>query len=230
MKQPGNAVRTLCAAFIGTAAALWNDMAEAGPQFAAGSIIHFGGGTSIPLGHHEFCRASAIQAAECAVVTQDISPKVLTREAWQELVVVNEIINTNIRPFGDIDAYGVEEKWAYPTGNIGDCEDYVLEKRRWLIDTGHWNESQLLITVVRQSNGEGHAILTARTDQGDFILDNLVKDRVLPLAQVIKSESNPGGYTFIKIQNPEYSGRWRDVLNHYTDMNTSTTSQPKPAL
>jgi predicted transglutaminase-like cysteine proteinase len=29
-----------------------------------------------------------------------------------------------------------------------------------------------LITVVRERSGEGHAVLTVRTDRGDFILDN----------------------------------------------------------
>ena len=35
-----------------------------------------------------------------------------------------------------------------------------------------WPASALLITVVRDERGEGHAVLTARTAQGDFILDN----------------------------------------------------------
>ena len=35
-----------------------------------------------------------------------------------------------------------------------------------------WPASALLITVVRDERGEGHAVLTARTMQGDFILDN----------------------------------------------------------
>ena len=30
----------------------------------------------------------------------------------------------------------------------------------------------MLMTVVRDEKGEGHAVLTARTVQGDFILDN----------------------------------------------------------
>jgi predicted transglutaminase-like cysteine proteinase len=30
--------------------------------------------------------------------------------------------------------------------------------------------------VVRDEKGEGHAVLTARTAQGDFILDNKVED------------------------------------------------------
>jgi predicted transglutaminase-like cysteine proteinase len=32
------------------------------------------------------------------------------------------------------------------------------------------------MTVVRDDKGEGHAVLTARTVQGDFILDNKVDE------------------------------------------------------
>ena len=32
------------------------------------------------------------------------------------------------------------------------------------------------MTVVRDEKGEGHAVLTARTVQGDFILDNKIED------------------------------------------------------
>jgi predicted transglutaminase-like cysteine proteinase len=64
----------------------------------------------------------------------------------------------------------VPEVWTLPT-TYGDCEDYVLMKRQMLIDNG-WPASALLITVVRERSGEGHAVLTVRTDRGDFILDN----------------------------------------------------------
>ena len=32
------------------------------------------------------------------------------------------------------------------------------------------------MTVVRDEKGEGHAVLTARTVQGDYILDNKIED------------------------------------------------------
>ena len=70
----------------------------------------------------------------------------------------------------DIELYGVTDYWTIPTTK-GDCEDYVLLKRKLLMELG-WPASALLITVVRDERGEGHAILTARTAQGDFILDN----------------------------------------------------------
>jgi len=39
-----------------------------------------------------------------------------------------------------------------------------------------WPVSSLLLTVVRDEKGDGHAVLTARTLQGDFILDNKFED------------------------------------------------------
>ncbi len=57
----------------------------------------------------------------------------------------------------------------------GDCEDYALLKRHELMRLG-WPSSALLITVVRDERGEGHAVLTARTAGGDLILDNKVNE------------------------------------------------------
>ena len=68
----------------------------------------------------------------------------------------------------------VVEYWTIPTTR-GDCEDYALLKRKRLMELG-WPASALLMTVVRDDRGEGHALLTARTVQGDFILDNKVDE------------------------------------------------------
>ena len=46
--------------------------------------------------------------------------------------------------------------------DAGDCEDFVLLKRKKLI-AGGFSPSDLLITVVRKPDGEGHAVLTLRT-------------------------------------------------------------------
>jgi hypothetical protein len=43
-----------------------------------------------------------------------------------------------------------------------------------------WPESKLLITVVRDENNEGHAVLTVRTDEGDsFSITGVVFHREL---------------------------------------------------
>ena len=80
----------------------------------------------------------------------------------------------------DQELFGVAEWWAVPTlradgSGKGDCEDYALLKRQILIKRG-WPVSSLLMTVVRDEKGDGHAVLTARTAQGDFILDNKTSD------------------------------------------------------
>ncbi len=74
----------------------------------------------------------------------------------------------------DMELYGRDEVWAYPV-DAGDCEDFVLLKRKLLIEKG-FPVNTLLITVVRKPDGEGHAVLTVRTAQGDYILDNLNND------------------------------------------------------
>ncbi len=83
----------------------------------------------------------------------------------------------------------------------GDCEDYVLEKRRQIQALGV-PLSNLLITVVRKPDGEGHAILTVRTNKGDFVLDNL-SDRVKPWEDT--------GYWYLKRQASNHTGRWVSI-------------------
>ena len=70
----------------------------------------------------------------------------------------------------DEELYGEDEYWAFPA-DAGDCEDYVLMKKRYLEKLG-FARSALLITVVLDEKNEGHAVLTLRTDEGDFVLDN----------------------------------------------------------
>ena len=56
----------------------------------------------------------------------------------------------------DLEHWGVVERWNYPDDGHGDCEDYVLAKRRLLIQAG-WPREALLVTVVRDKRGDGHA-------------------------------------------------------------------------
>ena len=88
----------------------------------------------------------------------------------RELDAVNRSANREIAPATDLEIYGQAEYWTIPSFR-GDCEDYALLKRKRLMARG-WPASALLMTVVRDEKGEGHAVLMARTLQGDFILDN----------------------------------------------------------
>jgi predicted transglutaminase-like cysteine proteinase len=98
------------------------------------------------------------------------SPQRLT-----ELDEINRRVNRSITPEGDLKHYGVADYWTLPTDGKGDCEDYALLKRHELIKLG-WPSSALLMTIVSDEKGEGHAVLTARTAAGDFILDNKAEE------------------------------------------------------
>ncbi|MEZ2127453.1 MULTISPECIES: transglutaminase-like cysteine peptidase [unclassified Sinorhizobium] len=152
------------------------------------------GNASPPVGHYEFCKANP---TECAFAGGDAGPAILTEERWKTILKVNYTVNTTIQPMTDEQIYGVEERWAYPR-TVGDCEDYVLLKRKMLIDDG-FSPSDLLITVVLQPNGDGHAVLTVRTDRGDFVLDNM-RNKVL-----LWSDTE---YTYLKRQSADDPARW----------------------
>jgi predicted transglutaminase-like cysteine proteinase len=151
--------------------------------------------TRPPIGWVEFC---AEHASECKVAPSEPRNVVLTLRLWRELVRINQTVNADIRPMTDLEHYGVVEKWAYPDDGYGDCEDYVLLKRRMLMEAG-WPREALLITVVRETSGDGHAVLTVKTDRGDLVLDNQNE------AIVLWSES---GYRFVKRQSQSDPNVW----------------------
>nr|WP_321444094.1 transglutaminase-like cysteine peptidase [uncultured Cohaesibacter sp.] len=132
------------------------------------------GKTSAPIGHVNFCRSNPSECNKKFRVDRAVK---LTQSNWAQLININGHVNQTVRPITDSEQYREEELWTYPAG-AGDCEDYALLKRRMLINAG-WPETALLITVVKQINGDGHAVLTVRTDRGDLILDNQ-DPRILP--------------------------------------------------
>jgi predicted transglutaminase-like cysteine proteinase len=151
--------------------------------------------TRPPIGWVEFC---AEHASECKVAPSEPRNVMLTLRLWRDLVRINQAVNNNIKPMTDLEHYGMVEKWAYPDDGYGDCEDYVLLKRRMLMEAG-WPREALLITVVRETSGDGHAVLTVRTDRGDLVLDNQNE------AIVLWSES---GYRFVKRQSQSDPNVW----------------------
>jgi predicted transglutaminase-like cysteine proteinase len=157
------------------------------------------GDTLPPIGYVTFCRE---HKDECRAGRRFADRVQLSAARFRELAEVNETVNDAVAPVTDLELYGKVEMWTYPQGGKGDCEDYVLLKRRTLIERG-WPESTLLITVVRDENNEGHAVLTVRTDQGDFVLDNKRRE-VLQWAAT--------SYTFIKRQSDRNPLVWISLL------------------
>lgn len=181
-----------CAAVLNLAAsALADGRASAAQAMVTGEF------TSQPIGHYQFCK---VNPGECAQHPVDSGPERLTPKLWKRIVSVNARINRSIEPVNDIDLFGRDEVWTFPD-KAGDCEDYVLLKRRVLAQSGV-SLANLLITVVRKPDGEGHAVLTVRTDKGDYILDNLT-DAVRAFDDT--------GYRFLKRQASTDTGRWVSI-------------------
>ena len=169
------------------------------PAAGSGQMVT-GGLTSQPIGHYELCRT---RPQECASRMRDRGPQITNDSLWRKVASINLAVNRAVKPVNDRDIYGKEEVWTYPVNGVGDCEDYVLEKRRRLHAAGI-SYSNLLITVVRKPDGEGHAVLTLRTDRGDFILDNLNNE--------VKLWSHTG-YRFLKRQSTTNTGQWVSLRN-----------------
>lgn len=136
----------------------------------AATYMRVFGQAAPPYGFVQFCER---QPAECVSGSAADGRFFASPERLAELDEINRVVNTSIEPATDQELYGVEEYWTLPLNGRGDCEDYALLKRHILIERG-WPISSLLMTVVKDEKGDGHAVLTARTVQGDFILDNKV--------------------------------------------------------
>ena len=192
----GKAIGSVVAAWLclgGTADALASSLADfAGSDERA--FAPFFGRTLPPVGFVDFCGRNL---NECKPVGADARRAALSAERWAELVQVNGYVNSSIEPVTDQELYAVPERWDYPMG-AGDCEDFVLLKKRYLEGLGFPAES-LLITVVLDERGDGHAVLTVATDKGDFILDNRRSDVM---------RWSEASYHFLKRQSQEDPRLW----------------------
>jgi predicted transglutaminase-like cysteine proteinase len=130
---------------------------------------------------------------ECKVKGQS-GLAAIDENAWDVLNTVNRQINAKIAP-----AYGRAGylEWSVTT-TYGDCNDYAMQKRHALLARG-WPSSALSLAVVITPTGEGHLVLTVRTDRGDMVLDNLRPGIVM---------WNRTGYRFIKRQSNESPQYW----------------------
>ena len=164
---------------------------------ASGGSLYIAAGdvTRPPIGWVDFCGRYAPECSTTPTAARDV---VLSTKAWTDLVRINKWVNGNIKPMTDMEHWGVVERWDYPDDGRGDCEDYVLLKRRMLMQAG-WPREALLITVVRDKKDEGHAVLTVKTNRGEFVLDNQ-ESEVLSW--------NKTGYRFVKRQSQSDPNIW----------------------
>ncbi len=157
------------------------------------------GKTLPPVGFVQFCLANP---DDCKAKGGKTFKLAMSPDRWNLIYQVNTYVNGKIAPVSDQDLYGEPERWAYPI-DAGDCEDYLLLKKRYLEGLGFPPET-LLITVVLDEKGEGHAVLTVTTDGGDFILDNR-------RGEVLRWSDTP--YTFLKRQSHGDPVQWVALAN-----------------
>jgi predicted transglutaminase-like cysteine proteinase len=152
------------------------------------------GPTLPPIGYVKFC---ATGQTECKTKGGNLTSIIMTQSLWKQLNLVNHDANTTIVPTSDQQLYGEAERWAYPKDK-GDCEDFVLLKKRKLVQLG-FAPGALLITVVRDEHGRGHAVLSVTTDGGDYVLDNR-RDNILRWSET--------HYTFLERQSHSDPMQW----------------------
>jgi predicted transglutaminase-like cysteine proteinase len=159
------------------------------------SYASVGEPTSVPYGWADFCRRYDGECDDGTLPAQDVE---LTPKAAKEIERINKWVNARIEPITDMEHWGVIDQWDYPTDGKGDCEDYALLKRKLLIARGFPRQA-LLMTVVKDARDDGHALLTVKTDVGEFVLDNLNSE--------MKSWSQTG-YRFVKRQSQSDQNVW----------------------
>jgi len=162
------------------------------------SYAPISGPTTVPYGWADFCRRNAGECDVGPLAPSDIDP---TPKAMIEIERVDKWVNAQFKPVSDREHWGVIDQWDYPLDGKGDCEDYALFKRKILIGEGFPRQA-LLMTVVKDEHNEGHAVLTVKTNAGDFILDNM-NDEMKPW--------NRTGYRFVKRQSQNDQNVWQQI-------------------
>jgi predicted transglutaminase-like cysteine proteinase len=201
-KQASNTASTLAITFVALIAFSGSGLAgervaslNAGQPSERPVYATVGDVTRAPIGWVEFCVEYKSQCATKSSAPRDI---VLTAKTWNDLVKVNNWVNETVKPVTDLEHWGVVERWNMGEDGYGDCEDYALLKRHMLMQAG-WPREALLITVVRDKKNEGHAVLTVKTNRGEFILDNQ-ETQILAW--------NNTGYKFVKRQSQSDQNMW----------------------
>jgi predicted transglutaminase-like cysteine proteinase len=154
---------------------------------------------------------------ECAPYEKKGQVVKMTPGIMRMLERTNDRINARIWYVSDKRQYGRADYWNYPSENRGDCEDYAIAKRRDLIERG-WPASALLIATAYTETGVGHAVLVARTTDGDFILDNRFSNvkiwHELP-------------YRWLAIQSSSYPGRFDRIQRRQTTQPATGAGGPQ---
>ncbi|MDG4648694.1 transglutaminase-like cysteine peptidase [Roseibacterium sp. SDUM158017] len=159
---------------------------------ASGSFLALGARAPEPSGATGLCDRYGWACADAQGRIQFSASMV------SEISRINRRVNRAVRAVSDRRQYGVSDLWSYPASGAGDCEDYALAKKRELVAAGYPSALLMLATVHSTRTGP-HAVLVLRTEQGDYVLDNL-NDEIVPW--------RASGYSFLRIQSPTSPRVW----------------------
>jgi predicted transglutaminase-like cysteine proteinase len=152
------------------------------PNLPQSASLREGAAVLAPLSFARFCLDYPSQCASDGSSAIELTP-----ERWAVLNAVNARVNAQIRPAADNPG---EDRWELDRSQ-GDCDEYAVQKRHDLIARG-FPAAALSLAVVRLRSREAHLVLVARTNRGDFVLDNLRRG-VLPWTAT--------GYRFRQMQS-----------------------------
>ena len=173
--------------------------ASAGPRPDNGADVESVELFPAPSGFREACRKYdwLCGPTETASETAPLSDSEVLRLARR----IKRRVNFFVSEVTDPENYGIADYWSLPRNGSGDCEDFVLEKYRRLIEAGV-PHGMLSMAIVLDRFGDNHAVLILHTATGDYVLDNLSSRVKL---------WNKTPYRFLAMQSHEAPSRWEVV-------------------
>jgi predicted transglutaminase-like cysteine proteinase len=163
--------------------------------------IRFDAPALAPVAYSRFCVQYKDDCEVRRVAFRRPRPQMLNQNRLQDLLTVNREVNRDIAPKADIGSV-LDERWRI-SPSAGACHDYAVTKRHELLERG-WPSRSLLLAEVVVPSGEHHLVLVVRTDDGDFVLDNLTAG--------IRSWSRTP-YQWVRIQSPSNPNIWSTIAN-----------------
>lgn len=180
---------------LSSACAVFSILPSGDAKAAEGAFITSIVAAPPPSGAQHLCRTYRWACAGQASVS-------LSGQQEMQLVQrINRHINASTPEVADQIQYKVLERWALPTPQGGDCEDFALLKKRELIRAGV-SPNKLFIATVLDTQRNAHAVLIYRSAQGDLVLDNLT-NQIKPWKAT--------RYLFLRMQDPRQPKRWVGV-------------------
>ena len=170
--------------------------------------MQVGGWTNPPVGYIDFCQNFP---DECAAHGAD-GAEALDEKRWRDLQEVNTFVNHIVIPVDRPRLSITATRSGRCRKRYGDCEDYVLLKRKWLVERG-WPTGVAPRHRRLRRGGRRPRRPSRAHRRGDFVLDNKT-DEIRRWYET--------AYRFVKRQSVTDPNRWVSVGDpRWTTQNTA---------